>query len=211
MLVGSRESEAKLGTARNLGEGFLRWFAEFGGAIFKPTKYFLWPSHPAPPEQPTQSGPVIPEAVVTSPLAAGVNVGLNTRISCITPSELSTQEIERRHNLVRTLFNDFWSGVHDKPAAFVQRLDQAEDYLNERLAAGGEFWRLDARTLGILGLPPRSNTPPVPGVLAAWRHFGVGLKAIHAAMPVQQNKVQTKKKAPIAVPGRGRNLRRKIC
>jgi hypothetical protein len=27
--------------------------------------------------------------------------------------------------------------MHDKPAAFVERLDQAEDYLNERLTANG--------------------------------------------------------------------------
>jgi hypothetical protein len=62
-------------------------------------------------------------------------------------------------NLVRTLFNDFWSGAHNKPTAFVERLDQAEDYLNERLAANGEFWRLDPNTRAMLGLPPRSSSP----------------------------------------------------
>ncbi len=46
------------------------------------------------------------------------------------------EEIQRRRDLVRTLFNDFWSGAHNKPAAFVVRLDQAED-LSER-AFGGE-------------------------------------------------------------------------
>lgn len=164
MLVGSGESEAKLDTVRTVGADFLRWLAEIGAVIFKSTKYFLRPSHPASPEQPTQSAAVLPEALVTSPLAADVNAGLDTRISCIAPSELSAQEIERRRNLVRTFFNDFWSGVHDKPAAFVQRLDQAEDYLNERLAADGEFWRLDARTREMLGLPPRSNSTPLPGL-----------------------------------------------
>jgi hypothetical protein len=54
-------------------------------------------------------------------------------------------------------FNDFWSGTHDKPAAFAERLDQAEDYLNERLTANGEVWRLDAKTRIMLGLPPRSS------------------------------------------------------
>jgi hypothetical protein len=44
------------------------------------------------------------------------------------------------------LFNDFWSEAHDKPAAFVERLDQAEDYVNERLTACGEYWQLDAET-----------------------------------------------------------------
>jgi hypothetical protein len=60
---------------------------------------------------------------------------------------------------VRMLFNDFWSGVNEKPAAFVERLDQAEDYLNERLAANGEFWRLDANTRAMLALPRRSRSP----------------------------------------------------
>jgi hypothetical protein len=71
--------------------------------------------------------------------------------------ELSQQEIERRRSLVRAFFNDFWSGTHDKPAAFGERLDQAEDYLNERLATDGEGWRLDAKTRIMLGLPPRSS------------------------------------------------------
>jgi hypothetical protein len=60
---------------------------------------------------------------------------------------------------MRTLFNDFWSGAHDKPAAFAERLDQAEDYVNERLAATGEFWQLDVKTRVTLGLPPRSHSP----------------------------------------------------
>jgi len=59
--------------------------------------------------------------------------------------------------VVRTLFNDFWSGAYEKPAAFVERLDQAEDYLNERLAASSELWRLDINTRVMLGLPPRAN------------------------------------------------------
>ena len=52
--------------------------------------------------------------------------------------------------LVRAMFNDFWSGCDDKPAAFVDRLDQAEPYLNERLTACGEFWQLDAATRKML-------------------------------------------------------------
>jgi hypothetical protein len=60
---------------------------------------------------------------------------------------------------VRTSFNDFWSGPYEKPAAFVDRLDQAEDYVNGRLTACGEFWRLDTNTRVMLGLPPRANSP----------------------------------------------------
>jgi hypothetical protein len=68
------------------------------------------------------------------------------------------QEIERRRQLVRALFNDFWSGSDDKPAAFADRLDQAEIYLNDRLTACGEFWQLDVKTRKLLGLPARRST-----------------------------------------------------
>jgi hypothetical protein len=57
------------------------------------------------------------------------------------------------------LFNDFWRGEDQKPALFTARLDQAEDYLNERLAANREPWRLDAATRAMLSLPPRSSSP----------------------------------------------------
>ena len=66
-------------------------------------------------------------------------------------------ENQRRRELVRTFFNDFWSGRDDKPATFQQRLDQAETYLNERLAACGESWRFDADARKALGLPSRSR------------------------------------------------------
>jgi hypothetical protein len=89
-------------------------------------------------------------------LTADMNVG-PLGINGVGQTVADEQEIERRRNLVRTLFNDFWSGAHNKPAAFVERLDQAEHYLNERLAANGEFWRLDANTRAMLGLPPRSS------------------------------------------------------
>jgi len=69
------------------------------------------------------------------------------------------QEIQRRRDLVRALFNDFWSGYDNKPASFVDRLDQAERYLNERLIACGESWTLDAATRKLLGLPPSLNSP----------------------------------------------------
>jgi hypothetical protein len=90
-------------------------------------------------------------------VTADVNVG-PLGINGVGQTVPDEQEIERRRNLVRTLFNDFWSGVYEKPAAFVERLDQAEDYLNERLAASGEIWRLNTNTRLTLGLPPRSNS-----------------------------------------------------
>ena len=98
-------------------------------------------------------------AVATTPVSTDVDVGPGAGINPVADTVLDQQEIERRRNLARTLFNDFWSGVDEKPVAFVERLDRAEDYLNERLAASGEFWRLDANTRVTLGLPPRSNSP----------------------------------------------------
>jgi hypothetical protein len=56
------------------------------------------------------------------------------------------QEIERRREIVRQFFNDFWMFTDDKPRTFAERLNRAEDHINERLAACGEAWRLDAAT-----------------------------------------------------------------
>jgi hypothetical protein len=84
--------------------------------------------------------------------AAAINVG-----SYVGPG-LDQEEIQRRRDLVRVLFNDFWRGSEEKPAAFVERLNQAEDYLNERLATSGELWRLDSTMRVMLGLPPRLNS-----------------------------------------------------
>jgi hypothetical protein len=98
------------------------------------------------------------EVVATAQVPAPAEVKADAGVSPVAHDELDGQEIERRRNVVRTLFNDFWSGVYEKPAAFVERLDQAEDYVNERLAETGEFWQLDAKTRVTLGLPPRSNS-----------------------------------------------------
>jgi hypothetical protein len=95
----------------------------------------------------------------TVPITADVKVDTEAQIESAAPTVLDQEEIQRRRDLVRTLFNDFWSGAYEKPAAFVERLDQAEDYLNERLKANGEVWRLDATTRAMLGLPPRSSSP----------------------------------------------------
>jgi hypothetical protein len=88
-------------------------------------------------------------AEVESGPATPVNV-----ISAILPDQ---QEIQRRRELVRALFNDFWNGNDEKPVTFVDRLNQAETYLNERLTACGEPWQFDANTRKLLGLPPRAD------------------------------------------------------
>jgi hypothetical protein len=164
----------KLDTATDIAEKVLRWFAQFGAAVIKPIKYFLRTRYSASDEKRAESTleeagaiAVATEnaAVLTTtksftvPANAEVKVDTDAHIDSAASTVPDREEIQRRRDLVRTLFNDFWSEAHDKPAAFVERLDQAEDYVNERLTARGEFWRLDTNTRVILGLPPRANSP----------------------------------------------------
>ena len=155
------EAVTTVGVAANI----FRWFVRLGAAA----KHILRPTDPACPKDPAE-GAVSPQADNTdsnpttaesfaAPLTASVNDDRDSGIKGLTPPIPDKQEIERRRDLVRTLFNDFWSGADEKPVAFVERLDQAEDYLNERLAATGEFWQLDAKMRLMLGLPPRANSP----------------------------------------------------
>jgi hypothetical protein len=133
----------------------LRRFAEISAAAAN----FFRPSRPGSAQGQAESGTVEAEAAAANvPLAAEVNVDSGPEIKAVAHFVPDQQEIERRRNLVRIFFNDFWRGASDKPAAFVERFDQAEDYLNERLAANRELWRVDAKTRLILGLPPRANS-----------------------------------------------------
>jgi hypothetical protein len=77
-----------------------------------------------------------------------------SRISGGAESSPDQQEIDRRRAIVRAFFNDYWSSIDDKPTSFAERLDRAEGYINERVAAGGEDWRLGPATRKQLGLPP---------------------------------------------------------
>ena len=131
----------------------LRSFVDIGTAI----KALFRASNAASVERRSESATVETAGVAICQIPAHAEVELNAGTSPIAHNEISQQEIERRRSLVRAFFNDFWSGTHDKPAAFAERLDQAEDYLNERLTANGEVWRLDAKTRIMLGLPPRSS------------------------------------------------------
>ena len=78
-----------------------------------------------------------------------------SQIKSAIPIAIDEAEIQRRRNLVRIFFNDFWTGAYEKPAGFLERLDQAENYVNDRLTANGEAWRLDSKTRAMLGLPSR--------------------------------------------------------
>ena len=69
------------------------------------------------------------------------------------------QELERRREIMRQFFNDFWRSADAKPVTFAQRLNLAEGYINERLVACGEVWQLDPAVRKQLGLPPHSHHP----------------------------------------------------
>jgi cytochrome P450 len=154
----------KPGTARDVAESILRWSAMISAAVTKPMKYFLRPRKVAKniDSDVEQAGvdPNATEDAVTDSRAEKsftVPTTADATVDLVDPGALDPEEIQRRRNLVRMLFNDFWSGAYEKPAAFAERLDQAEDYLNDCLAANGEIWRLDGKTRPMLGLPPRSS------------------------------------------------------
>jgi uncharacterized protein (DUF1501 family) len=163
----------KSDTATDMSEKVFRWFAQIGEAIIKPTKYFLRARYPASDEKRAESALEEARAIAaatenvvanltttksfTIPITTGAKANTDAQIDSVASTVLDQEEIQRRRDLVRTLFNDFWSGAHDKPATFVERLDRAEDYLNERLTETGEFWQLDAETRVTLGLPPRAK------------------------------------------------------
>jgi hypothetical protein len=174
MTIESADStKLKSDMATDMGEKVLRWFAQIGAAVIKRTRYFLRTSYPASDEKRAESALEEAGAIATAtenvvanlttttsftvPAAAGVKVDTDAQTDSAASTVLEQEEIQRRRNLVRTLFNDFWSGAYEKPASFVERLDEAEDYVNERLAETGEFWQLDAKTRVTLGLPPRSH------------------------------------------------------
>jgi hypothetical protein len=164
-------------TMRSAVKKILRWFAGIGAIFKRSTEHSLQSSGPASDiaaetrtESAAKEGGAVAlttEGAVATPTAAATlisfatgeaKISQNAWVSGVVPVPPDQQEIQRRRELVRKLFNDFWSGCDDKPAAFVDRLDEAETYLNERLTACGESWRLEANTRKMLGLPPRSNS-----------------------------------------------------
>src|SRR5262245_38529918 len=78
------------------------------------------------------------------------------RIGAKAEDSPNRHELGRRRDIVRQFFNDFWSITDDRPGTFAERLNQAEDYINERLSACGESWLLDPATRKQLGLTPQS-------------------------------------------------------
>jgi hypothetical protein len=107
------------------------------------------------PQDATPDGiEILPEGPVSAEPASQIRAEPETRIGVESESAPNEQEIDRRRGIVREFFNDYWSSIEDKPTSFAERLDRAEGYINERVAAGGEAWRLGPATRKQLGLPP---------------------------------------------------------
>jgi hypothetical protein len=134
----------------------LRWIAGIGAAFKRPAEYFSPPTSP-PSDIAHESGAESPVVEDEASAAAEVEFAQATPVDVISTIPPNRHEIQRRRELVRALFNDFWNGNDDKPATFVDRFNQAEAYLNGRLTACGESWQLDVNTRKMLGLPPRAN------------------------------------------------------
>jgi hypothetical protein len=104
-------------------------------------------------------GPIgaAPELRINAESEIETSVEPKSRIVVESEGAPDQQEIDRRRQMVREFFNDYWSSADDKPTSFAERLDRAEGYINERVAAGGEAWRLSPATRKQLGLPPSRN------------------------------------------------------
>jgi hypothetical protein len=105
------------------------------------------------------SDPNAPSEIVDTmakegPRADSVAVGDESQIGTTSEASPNQQEIARRREIARQFFNDFWRSTDDKSSTFAERLNRAEGHINERLAARGETWQLDATTRKQLGLPP---------------------------------------------------------
>jgi len=105
------------------------------------------------------SDPNAPSEIVNTmaeeaPRADSVAVGDESQIGVTSEASENQQEIARRREIVRQFFNDFWRSTDDKPSTFAERLNRAKGHINERLAARGETWQLDASSRKQLGLPP---------------------------------------------------------
>ena len=168
----AQSSRRKLGITRGVVEPILRWLAGVVAAVIQPIRYFSRLTLSSDVTAERRADGVVDHAVVTATADAiarpttvksftapvTTDVMVDPDVNRGAHIVLDDQEIQRRRDLVRMLFNDFWSAAYEKPAGFVERLDQAEDYVNARLAANGEAWRLDSKTRVMLGLPPRVNT-----------------------------------------------------
>jgi hypothetical protein len=121
---------------------------EFIKALAGQGKSSSHPSTPSDTADSTAAGEDLTLAANSSAARAKSQTSIRTKGS---PNQ---QEVQRRRELVRQFFNDFWMSTDEKPATFAERLNRAEGHINERLAARGETWQLDAATRKELRLPP---------------------------------------------------------
>jgi hypothetical protein len=143
------------------------WIAQafklFGGLI-----HARGPAQPDAPVVTVAGEDVPPEAAAEDSSASIVRLEVASAADALAPHEEAEIEAappepvasaparwddESRRKLIRQLFNDYWTGVEDKPPTFAERLAMAERYINERLADCDVGWRLDAATRKQLGLP----------------------------------------------------------
>ena len=103
-------------TGRNVTmSGWIKIGAEFITAL---THQWKGSSHPNLPSETTNS-------MAADDLVAGVDsvaVRLESQISIKPEAPPNKQEIERRREIVRHFFNDFWMSTDDKPRTFAERL-----------------------------------------------------------------------------------------
>ena len=133
--------------------------------------------NPHKPPQPDQSvanaagNDLIPEGPADASVPAEFDLDPASEADALAPhneSEIEASPVERiegapvqrddesRRKLIRRLFNEYWTGIEDKPPTFAERLEIAERYINDRLADCKVGWSLDAVTRQQLGLPPSS-------------------------------------------------------
>ena len=151
-------------------EDGVSWIAR----AFKLFDALINPRRPPRPDQPFASPAgegLTPEAPAGESAASIVRLELESEADPLVPhdeSKIETAPVEQiknppvqmddesRRKLIRQLFNEYWTGVEDKPPTFSERLEIAERYINDRLAGRDAGWRLDAVTRKQLGLPPSS-------------------------------------------------------
>jgi hypothetical protein len=107
----------------------------------------------------TEDSPNQQELVGLASDAESIVVQPGNQTNTKTEETPNQQELERRREIMRQFFNDFWRSADAKPVTFAERLNLAEGYINERLVACGEAWQLDSAVRKQLGLPPHSHHP----------------------------------------------------
>src|SRR5580693_4108190 len=129
----AESSNSKPATVRGSVQNIFRWVVGVAAVFKRPSKYISRPERSASDktveslaDSAAEAAVVVPTATNSAVAKIGPNVGFagpvtaedkiseDARINPVAPILLDQQEIQRR----RALFNDFWSGSYDKPAAF---------------------------------------------------------------------------------------------